>query len=94
MKNSKNFLDQFDHLPEMEPTKMWEDRLMSRLRPTEGFLQNLPTGRMLLIATLLLFAVHLFGFSKKIKQEREDRQRMSVLAVEKEYLVFTESSKF
>lgn len=94
MKYSKDLLEQFDHLPEMEPSREWEERLRSRMRKPEGLLHNLPAGRALLIAALLFFAVHLFGVSKRIRQDRDDRQRLSVLAIEKEYLVFTESSKF
>lgn len=94
MKKRTDLLEQFDLLPEIEASQAWEESLKAKLRQNGRLQHNIQAGRLWLAAVVLLFACNVFTFSKIIAEERSDRQRLSLLAVEKEYLVVTESSNY
>lgn len=94
MKNRIDLLEQFEHLPSIEPSAEWNEKVMSRISQPGANQDKNSGSRLVLFAILLLLAINVFSLTRSWLQDKSQQDGSNLRVIASEYLISTNSSKF
>jgi hypothetical protein len=94
MKRKPYLYEQFDQLTSIEPSINWDKELMKRVQQSGRISPRDHSGRLVIVAILLLLAFNIFSFSKSWMNEQSLQSSNNLRNIASDYFISTNSSKF